>query len=247
GPDYQDKIPIIRVSAIHKANLDVLIQKIEEIIPTPKRDLNVDPLMFIARSFDVNKPGSTPSELKGGVIAGSITRGVIKVGDELEIQPGIPRQVNGKTTYIPIITKVVSLHAGNVGGLEQADAGGLIAIETTLDPSITKSDGLIGNLAGKPGKTPPIWDTVVLDFKLLDFVVGSSDMIKVEQINPREALMLIVGTIMTSGLVTEVKKNTITIKLKKPVCAEEGQKVAINRLIHKRWRLIGYGILKSNK
>ncbi|MHA1145161.1 MAG: translation initiation factor IF-2 subunit gamma [Candidatus Helarchaeota archaeon] len=245
GPKLQDKIPIIPVSAIHRANLDVLIQKIEEVIPTPKRDLTVDPLLFIARSFDVNKPGAKPSEIKGGVIAGSISRGVIKVGDELEIQPGIPRQVDGKTSYRHILTRVVSLHAGNVGGLNEVDAGGLVAIETTLDPSLTKSDGLIGNLAGKPGKIPPLWSNLNLEFHLLDFVVGTSELIKVDKINVKEALMLIVGTIMTSGIVTEVKKNVITVRLKKPVCADVGQKVALNRLINKRWRLIGYGILKS--
>ncbi|MCX7704093.1 MAG: 2-hydroxyacyl-CoA dehydratase, partial [Planctomycetota bacterium] len=44
------------LSAQQKVNIDALIKKIEETIPTPKRDLKSPPLMQIARSFDVNKP-----------------------------------------------------------------------------------------------------------------------------------------------------------------------------------------------
>jgi len=52
-----ENAPIIPVSAQHGANIDVLLQYIEKVIPTPKRDLKKDPIMIIARSFDVNKPG----------------------------------------------------------------------------------------------------------------------------------------------------------------------------------------------
>ena len=65
--------PIIPISAHHDINIDVLIKAIEEKIPTPKRDLSKDPLMYVARSFDINKPGSRPKDLKGGVIAVSYT------------------------------------------------------------------------------------------------------------------------------------------------------------------------------
>lgn len=245
GPDLENEIPVIPVSAIHRANLDVLIQKIQDTIPTPKRDLSENPLIFIARSFDVNKPGTAPSKLKGGVIAGTISKGSIRVDEELEIKPGVPRKKDGKTVYQPILTRVVSLHAGNVGGLNEVDAGGLIGIETTLDPSLSRSDGLIGNVAGKPGHLPPLWDTLTLNVNLLDFVVGATEKISVRKISVQEPLMLIVGTIMTSGLAMEVTKHSIVVRLKKPVCAEEGHKVAISRLINKRWRLIGYGTIKS--
>ena len=40
------------------------------------------------RSFDVNKPGSEVEDLRGGVAGGSILRGVLKVGQEIEIRPG---------------------------------------------------------------------------------------------------------------------------------------------------------------
>ncbi|KAJ1339349.1 eukaryotic translation initiation factor 2 subunit 3 [Batrachochytrium salamandrivorans] len=39
--------------------------------------------------FDVNKPGSEVVDLKGGVAGGSILRGVLKIGDEIEVRPGV--------------------------------------------------------------------------------------------------------------------------------------------------------------
>src|SRR3989338_8642275 len=70
-----ENAPIIPMSALHSINLDVLIQTIQEIIPTPKRDLDANPLMFIARSFDINKPGYTPDKLVSGVLGGALKQG----------------------------------------------------------------------------------------------------------------------------------------------------------------------------
>jgi len=62
--------PIIPVSAIFGTNIDVLIQAIEETIPTPVRDRRKPGLMYVARSFDVNKPGTRPEDLRGGLFRG---------------------------------------------------------------------------------------------------------------------------------------------------------------------------------
>jgi len=93
--------PIIPVSAHHETNLDTLIQAIEEYIPTPRRDLNKNPIMYTARSFDVNKPGATPGQIKGGVIGGSLKQGVFYVGDEIEIRPGRKVEESGKVRSSP--------------------------------------------------------------------------------------------------------------------------------------------------
>ena len=244
GPELQDKVPIIPISAIHKANLDLLIQTIEEKVPTPKKT-GEDSFMYIARSFDVNKPGVKPDELRGGVVAGTISRGKIKIGDSIEIRPGISRKdINGKTIYKPLITEVMSLHAGEVGNLEEVDSGGLIGVETRLDPALTKSDGMIGNVAGTPETLPPVRDELNLSVKLLQRVVGSKEQLNVEKIKQNELLMLNVGASTTVGVVSTIgKKNTFKVDLKRPVCAAKGQKIAISRQILNRWRLIGYGIL----
>ena len=80
--------PIIPGSAHHDINIDVLIKTMEERIPTPEVDLDKPPLMYIARSFDINKPGSRPDGLKGGVVGGTLIRGILNKGDEIEISPG---------------------------------------------------------------------------------------------------------------------------------------------------------------
>jgi len=99
--------PIIPISAQKKLNMDALIQAIEEYIPTPKREESKPPLMQVLRSFDINKPGTSVDKLVGGVLGGSLMQGVLRVGDEIEIRPGI---FNPDTQrYEPVITKVVSL------------------------------------------------------------------------------------------------------------------------------------------
>ena len=79
---YRDA-PIIPISAQHRVNIDVLLEAIEKYFPTPKRDLNKAPLMVVARSFDINKPGADIEKIIGGVLGGCIKQGKIKTGDEI--------------------------------------------------------------------------------------------------------------------------------------------------------------------
>ncbi|PRD32497.1 UNVERIFIED_CONTAM: Eukaryotic translation initiation factor 2 subunit 3 [Trichonephila clavipes] len=66
----------------------------------------------VIRSFDVNKPGCEVEDLKGGVAGGSILRGVLKVGQEIEVRPGIvTKDDEGKLMCKPIHSKIVSLFA----------------------------------------------------------------------------------------------------------------------------------------
>lgn len=55
--------------------LKVVCEYICKKIPVPLRDFTSEPRLIVIRSFDVNKPGSEVSELKGGVAGGSILRG----------------------------------------------------------------------------------------------------------------------------------------------------------------------------
>ncbi|MEM3580808.1 MAG: translation initiation factor IF-2 subunit gamma, partial [Candidatus Bathyarchaeia archaeon] len=107
-----ENAPIIPVSAQHSVNIDALIQAMEEFIPTPKRDETKPPLMYVVRSFDVNKPGTPIEQLEGGVLGGTILQGKFSVGDEIELRPGISVEEGGKTIYKPLNTQIVSLHAG---------------------------------------------------------------------------------------------------------------------------------------
>jgi translation initiation factor 2 subunit 3 len=236
--------PIIPVSAQHEVNIDVVIQALEENIPTPKRDPNKSPRMFVVRSFDVNKPGAPMDEIKGGVIGGSIFQGTFKVGDKIEIRPGIRVEKHGKTFYESIFTEITSLSAGGKN-VQEAQSGGLVGIGTYLDPSLTKADGLTGNLVGKPDLLPPTRSEIVLSTNLLNRAIGTRELLQIEKIMKGERLLLDVGTTITIGTVISLKKDLATINLSRSICAEDGARAALSRKIAGRWRLIGYGIIQS--
>jgi translation initiation factor 2 subunit 3 len=236
--------PIIPVSAQHMVNIDAVLQAIEDNIPSPKHDPNKPPRMFVVRSFDVNKPGDTIDELRGGVLGGSIFQGTFKVGDEVELRPGIKVDKQGRTFYESIFTEITSLSAGGKD-VKEAQSGGLVGIGTYLDPSLTKADGLTGNLVGKPDLLPSTRYEIVLSIKLLKRAIGTKELIQVENIIKGERLLLDVGTTITIGTVLSSKKDNATFKLARPICAEIGARAAISRKIASRWRLIGYGIIQS--
>ena len=231
--------PIIPVSAHHNRNIDLLINAIEELFPTPNKDLKSDFNMNIARSFDINKPGTLPKKIKGGVLGGTVSIGKIKVGDEIEIRPGRTT----KKGLEPITTEVSSLHSGV--SRESLGPGGLVAIGTSLDPAMTKSDSLLGNVIGKPGTLPPVWDKFSIKTKLLDRVVGTKNIQDMGELKTKEPLMITVGTRTTVGIPITVKEDTVDINLTIPVCAPVGQRIALSRRVDGKWHLIGYGIIKE--
>jgi translation initiation factor 2 subunit 3 len=235
-----ENAPIIPIAARHNANIDVLIQEIEKVIPTPKRDPKKPYRMFIARSFDVNKPGTLPEELVGGVVGGSLEQGSVKVGDELEICPGIKIEEDNKTRWQPLETEATTLMTGKKGA-KSAKPGGLIGIGTKLDPSLTKADGLLGGILGKPGTLPPVRHKLNLETHLLQRVVGTKEELEVDNIKTSELLMLNIGTTTTVGVVTSATNGKTELRLKLPVCADRGMRTAISRRIGARWRLIGHG------
>ena len=241
-----ENAPIIPVSAHHDINIDVLIKTMQEYIPTLERDVDKPPLMYIARSFDVNKPGSRPGEMKGGVVGGTLLQGILNKGDEIEISPGRRIEVDGKQTLEPIITKVHSFFTGGTS-VDEATPGGLLAIGTLLDPSRVKSDSFSGRIIGKPEKIPPVLESFDLSMHLLKRVVGTIDEKNVEPLKTNEPLMLTVGTATTVGIITEIRENKVRVKLKLSVCAEEGQRIAVSRRIEGKWHLIGYGEIEYIK
>jgi len=241
-----EKAPIIPVSAHHDVNIDVLIKAMEKQIPTPKRDKDKPPLMYIARSFDINKPGIRPKDLRGGIIGGSLIQGVLRKGEEIEICPGRRIEVEGKKTMEAITTKAVSLFTGGKS-VDEASPGGLIAIGTSLDPARTKSDSYAGKVVGRPKEVPPTLESFNLSINLLKRVVGTVDEKNVDPIKTNEPLMLTIGTATTVGIVSEFHGGKIGVNLKLPVCADEGQRIAISRRIDGRWHLIGYGEIEKKK
>ena len=237
---FAAKAPIIPISAQSGLNIDALIGSIESTIKTPERDEKKDTVMHVLRSFDVNKPGIKLKDIKGGVIGGSLTQGIFKVGDEIEIKPGILNEK--KKTYEPLLTEITSL--GTAAGIvDSVKPGGLVAIGTKLDPSMTRSDSFIGSVIGKPGTLPENSTNLKLEVNLFDVAVGITEDTKVQPIQLGELLRLNIGTAPILGKVIKVKSKNIEVELRRPACIFEGGNVAISRRIDERWRLIGAGII----
>jgi len=234
--------PVVPISAGQEVNMDLLIQAIQESIPTPERDPDAAPRMQVARSFDINRPGTEFEDLMGGVLGGSLVQGRLEVGDELELRPGREVEEGGRSEYRPITTTARSIQSG--GDLvDEVGPGGLLGVGTGLDPAMTKGDALAGQVAGPAGTLPPTWDGFEMEVELLDRLVGSED--DIEPVNTGEPLMLTVGTATTVGAVTSAREGEAELNLKRPVCAEPGAKIAINRRVGTRWRLIGVGTLQG--
>jgi translation initiation factor 2 subunit 3 len=186
---------------------------------------------------------SRPSEIQGGIIGGSLISGELSINNKIEIKPGRKIEERGKIHYEELITDVTSLIAGSKSQ-KKVKPGGLIGVGTLLDPAISKSDSLIGSIVGLPGTLPPVLDQITMENHLLEFVVGTEEAIRVENIKTGEPLMLNAGAATTVGIVTSARENIVDLNLKLPICADTGQRIAISRRVGTRWRLIGYGILK---
>ena len=233
--------PIIPVSAKYNINIDKIMEEICK-LKTPVRDLKKDPVMYVARSFDINKPGSDIKNLFGGILGGSIKQGVLKVGDEGEISPGI-RKDEHKQKWDPVRAKIADIKTGGKS-VKEAVAGGSIAILTELDPSIVKSDNLAGNILGLMNKLPPVYYEISLEVKLFNRIIGLKTEQKVDPVKKGEGLMINVNSAVTLGIVSELSKDKIHLILKRPVCASPEDRFSISRRVENRWRLIGYGTIK---
>ena len=232
--------PIIPVSAHHDVNLDILIQAIEDVIPTPDRPSDETGLMYVARSFDTNRPGSRPAELRGGIIGGSIVEGSFSIGDPILIAPG--RRVEGDGNWEPIRTTIESVKGGGID-LESVHAGGLCGIATPMDPVSTKADELSGQVMAREGELPPVWKDLDLELELLDNMVsgGQNAPEKVRPLQPNEMLMVNSATATSVGTVSSIKGSKATLQLRLPICAKSGSRITLSRRVGSRWRLIGHG------
>lgn len=233
---------IIPVSAQQEINIDKILEELSK-IEIPKKDKESEPIFLVARSFDINKPGTSITNLKGGVLGGILKKGTLKTGEEIEIKPGLSiKKPNKETNYHTLRAKILSLHKGSQT-LNSVEPGASISIETSLDPWLTKADSLTGCLASKPEKLPEITYRIKLKSELFNEVFGEKIHKKVEQIKTKEMLMLSVNTTITVGTVESISKDEkeITLNLNIPIVALKGDNVGIARNIDGHWRLIGWG------
>ncbi|KAI8912437.1 elongation factor Tu GTP binding domain-containing protein [Gorgonomyces haynaldii] len=243
-----DNAPIIPISAQLKYNIDAINEYIVRKVPVPIRDFTADPRLIVIRSFDVNHPGAEVQDLKGGVAGGSILSGVLRLGDEIEIRPGvISKDSEGKIQCRPIFSRIISLKAEK-NDLKFAVPGGLIGVGTCVDPTVCRSDRLVGQVLGSIGRLPEIYTELEINYFLLRRLLGvktdDAKKSKVEKLSKNEVLMVNIGSTTTGGRVLSVKADLAKIALTSPACTEIGEKISLSRRIDQHWRLIGWGNIK---
>ena len=231
--------PIIPVSAQQSVNIDKIFEELCK-IEIPKRDETSNPIFLVARSFDINRPGSEIDKLKGGVFGGILKKGILKVGDEIEIKPGLTIKKANQITYQSLTTKILSLYKGNKS-MNQVSPGASISIETNLDPFMTKTDALTGCLVSKKDVLPKIVSSIKLKSEFFKEVFGIEEHQKIEVPKKNEILMLNINTTTTVGKVSKASENEIELDLTIPVVALKHDNVGIARNFNNHWRLIGWG------
>jgi len=243
-----DGAPIVPISAQLRFNIDVVCELIVKKIPVPIRDFTSMPRLIVIRSFDVNTPGSDIDDLKGGVAGGSLLRGVLKVGDEIEVRPGlVSKDGENNISCVPIMSRIISLFAEE-NDLKYAVPGGLIGVGTKIDPTLCRADRLVGQVLGAVGHLPDVFIGFEVNFFLLRRLLGVKTESKVQKLAKNEVLMLNVGSTSVGGRIVAVKQDLAKISLLAPVCTTEGEKIALSRRIDRHWRLIGWGqILKGDR
>jgi translation initiation factor 2 subunit 3 len=230
---------IIPISTQQNLNIDKVLEALTN-LPIPERDENSTPIFLIARSFDINRPGKKISELNGGVLGGILKKGKLKIGDEIEIKPGISIKKNNKYTYIPLLTKIKSIYKGNKS-VQEISPGASISIETNLDPYVTKSDSLTGCVVSIKGGLPSTTNNIKIKPNLFKEILGEEGHKAVDNIKIRELLMLSVNTTITVGTIEKISKDRVELSLNIPIISIKGNSVGIARNIQGHWRLIGFG------
>lgn len=234
-----ENAPIIPISAQQGVNIESLLEEIYK-INVPEKDIKSKPIFLVARSFDINKPGKKIQDLNGGVLGGILKKGILKVGDEIEIKPGLSEKKHNQQIYKTLTTKILSLHKGNES-VKEVNPGASISIETSLDPSLTKTDALTGCMVSTKESLPEITNQVKIKYELFKEVLGIENKKQVESIKSKEMLMLSVNTTITVGIVEKISGNEIELSLNIPIVALQGDNVGIARNIDNHWRLIGFG------
>lgn len=230
--------PIIPLSAQMGWGIENAIHHLAHNMPKLDRVYEGALRMMLVRSFDINKPSvwiPGQSSVLGGVMGGTVLRGVLHKDDVVEIRPGI---WNG-TESIPLLARARSLYCDTTE-LPYAVAGGLIGVGTTLDPRFTASNMLAGQIVGTPGTLPEI--TVRIKGRFKSFERDNNPFKKHKE---GDDISFCVGIMTVKGTISEVEKKHRTIKLERPVCVEPGQICGILRSNGSRELLDGVLIVES--
>ena len=217
---------IIPISAQFGTNIDNVYNYIVNHMDQPSRAYDLDPIMYIVRSFKNNHPDTPYDKLQGGVVGGSILQGTFAKGDYVELRPGYVVKSGSDVICYPLISKIESLYSEKTP-LDIAVPGGLIGVGLQLDGSFTQGGMLIGQVMGHVGKLPSVYSSIKIEY----IREGSSHGLK--KPNPGEKILIAINSKIQGGTVVsrEKKVRIMTIQLDNPVCLDKSTSVVILRKV----------------
>jgi translation initiation factor 2 subunit 3 len=245
--DYKKEI--IPMSAVFGVNINVLCEYLVN-LKGKNRNFETYAKMIGIRSFDINKQRqlNKGSDLKGGTLGGSLTQGILKVGDIVKIYPGYTKSVgtdssriklaDGTTKnitfnewkYCPIEAQVISIHS-ELESLEKAYPGSLIGVQLDIDPALSRNDNLVGNVM-VPSEA--VHDVKVVDkleltitYIFPDISTGNPKKLNIEI---GEYLKIHVNANEVRGIVNKYResKKRIVLILDTPIAISETDKIVIS-------------------
>lgn len=224
-------VPIIPICAIKGLGIKNLL----ECIYNFKRKNNDEKIssIQIVRSFDVNKPGTKLNDIKGGVIGGTVINGLFKIGDNILINPGILKG----DEYKPVEAKILSLEFSPDVPTDSALKGGLVGIGTNLDPSLTKSNRMVGQivfLERDKNDDYKLFKKISFNYKLYDDDNNKEDFKKDEEI------IIHLGSNNVYASIKSYNENSIKVYLKRPIFASNDDIISVSKKIDNGWKMYAY-------
>ena len=210
--------PIVPIDSTKKINISQLLKYLLLACDT-SFNREAPPIFKILRSFDVNKPGTQIDRLIGGIVGGVLNQGQIKTGDCLEIVPGLIREGG---VYEPISTFIRTIKTENTN-LTDATPGLLLALGTTLDPTLSSKDKLVGQIIATPGT-----------IKCMTELKVKVNMLNGIKLMSGETISVIIGGQKSQAQIENSENNgkkyigrNVVIKLKTPCCILDDTKIVI--------------------
>jgi translation initiation factor 2 subunit 3 len=130
--------------------------------------------MNIVRSYNVNKPNTSLHNLVGAVVGGSIQSGILTVGDQVELRPGVYKMKDGIKVLQPLVATVLSLES-DANSLQYAIPGGLIGVNLSIYAGLGNNDRLKGQVLGHVGQLPDVYNKLIGKYYHIDVRANDTD------------------------------------------------------------------------
>jgi len=232
---------IIPISANFNSNLDIVARYLAK-LEIPQKSLDKPIKMIIIRSFNINKINTPIDNISGGIVGGTIVQGMLNIGDKFIIKPGFiiknPQydpsdETCTKWKCYPLVSHVTSINADN-NKLDKAISGGLIGVCSSLDPSLTVNNKLVGNILCEYNQLNDIYETFMIEYYPLD---------NATQLTKGDNVLLNHNACNTNASIHSFKKNKMVLELlDRPMCADLSDRITISQNLN-GFKIIGYGII----